>query len=94
MTKPKLVVEKALRKKGFLEDSGDHHRFTYRTLSGKTSIIRTHTSHSKAKKEISIQLISRMARQVKLSRAEFLDLIDCHLSQEGYEDILRDKTLL
>lgn len=30
-----------------------------------------------------------MARQVKLNRKQFLDLIDCPLSSEGYIDLLR-----
>ncbi|MCD4707018.1 MAG: hypothetical protein K8S62_04690 [Candidatus Sabulitectum sp.] len=94
MPKSKLVVEKALRKKGFWEDSGDHHRFSYRTLSGEISRIRTHTSHSKSKKDISDKLIGQMAKQLKLSRAEFIDLVNCPLSQEDYENILRSKAFL
>jgi hypothetical protein len=39
---------------------------------------------------INIGLICRMARQLRLTKQQFLDLIDCRLSESGYRNIVSD----
>lgn len=85
----KRDVETSLEKKGF-EPSETHHRyFTYRTVAGKLSNIKTYTSRSG--KTLDGYLLTQMAKQTKLKRSEFVDLVRCPLSREGYEAILVEK---
>lgn len=52
------------------------------------------TKLSHGKSEISDPLIVLMAKQVNLSKNQFMDLVNCPLSKEEYESILESKNLL
>lgn len=84
----KRVVETALNKKGFDPKDGDHN-FFYLYVNGKKTSIFTKTSHSH--KEVSIQLINQMARQLKLTSSQFREFIRCTISEEKYIEILKSK---
>lgn len=45
-------------------------------------------------KTISDNLLSQMAKQCHLTKNDFIDLIDCPLTQDKYEQILKDKDVL
>ncbi len=94
MSRDKNKVEKVLLKKGFNKEEGKHHRFYYYTKGGQDTGIYTETSHTKKMKDIPDNLLSLMAKQCKLTKSEFLDLIDCPMSQEKYEKLLNDKKLI
>jgi predicted RNA binding protein YcfA (HicA-like mRNA interferase family) len=85
-------VTAALLRKGFCLREGDHSFFAYRRSSDskKTSVF-TKTSHGE--NELNEYLLRQMARQCKLSLNEFLDLVDCPLSQEEYETLLRKQSI-
>lgn len=85
--RPRKEVEAALKRKGFRQDEGDHHWFVYWTADGLKTAVRTKTSHGTTK-DLGDGLISQMARQLKLSKADFLQLVDCTLNQEAYEQSL------
>jgi len=87
----KSKLEKSLLKKGFQRIEGDHHFFIYYTLSGQKSLIKTKTSHTPKMKEIGDSLLTQMAKQCKLSKQEFLNLVDCPLNQQAYEELLKEK---
>jgi hypothetical protein len=89
MPRKKIDVESALKRKGFNQTEGDHHWFVYVTIEGEKTTSRTKTSHTQKMKDIPDNLLSQMARQCRLSKRDFLDLIDCPLSREAYEDILK-----
>jgi hypothetical protein len=91
MPRKKIDVESALKRKGFKQTEGDHHWFVYVTFEGAKTTSKTKTSHTQKMKDISDNLLSQMARQCKLSKKDFLDLIDCPLSREAYEEILKDQ---
>ena len=91
MPKDKRKVEEALLKKGFEDKEGDHHFFIYHTLQGKKSSIRTKTSHTPKMKEISDGILAQMAKQCRLNKQDFMNLIDCPLSREKYEARLIEK---
>jgi hypothetical protein len=91
MPRKKIDVESALKKKGFNQTEGDHHWFVYVTIEGEKTTSKTKTSHTQKMKDISDNLLSQMARQCRLSKKDFLDLIDCPLSREAYEDILKEQ---
>lgn len=78
-------TRQSLLKKGFEQLEGDHHYFVYR--HGGKIVLKTKISHND--QDITDGLISKMYRQCHLNnKKQFLDLIDCPLSQEGYEIIL------
>lgn len=91
MPKEKDKVEKALLKKGFQGKEGDHHFFIYYTLQGKKSSVRTKTSHTPKMKELDDGILAQMAKQCRLNKQEFMDLVDCPMSREEYETRLIQK---
>ena len=80
-------IDIALRSKGFWRDSsGDHIYYFF----GDTHI-KTKMSHGTSGDSLGVQLISAMAKQLHLTKKQFLELIDCPLDEKGYREILRDK---
>lgn len=90
----KRKVEHGLEAKGFVRTNRHHFFFTYYSLDGKKSPNFTKTSHTPSAKVLGDALINLMARQCKLSTAEFRDLIECPMSRVRYESILKEKDLL
>ena len=86
----KRKIEKALKKKGFKLENGDHRYFIYYSLKGERMSFFTKTSHG-PDEPIGDDLLSEMAAQCKLSNPDFLELIDCTLKRKGYEKILLEK---
>lgn len=83
MPRKQSEVEKSLTTKGFRPRDGDHNYFNYYSRAGKKTAVFTKTSHGA--REIDDNLLGRMARQCKLSRADFDRLIECPLDRESYE---------
>jgi predicted RNA binding protein YcfA (HicA-like mRNA interferase family) len=79
-------IERGLKNKGFLLAESHHHYFIYHSIAGKKTTVKTKTSHGQ--REISDDLIAKMAQQVKINRSEFLNLIECSLSRQAYENRL------
>lgn len=86
MPRKRSDVENSLTKKGFRSRDGDHSYFNYYSKAGKKTAVFTKTSHGA--REIDDNLLGKMARQCKLSRADFDRLIDCPLDRESYESKL------
>lgn len=74
-------VNKALLLKGFRITENDHHRFLF-YLDGRKTSVHTKTSHSHS--EIGRDLIARMARQMRLSKNDFVRFVDCQMTEEDY----------
>jgi predicted RNA binding protein YcfA (HicA-like mRNA interferase family) len=81
-------VEAALKKKGFQQGDGDHHWFVFWTADGKKTTIRTKTSHGSTK-DLGDGLLKEMARQTRVSKIQFLELIDCPMRREQYQGLLQ-----
>lgn len=81
-------VEAGLRRKGFRQVDTHHRYFVYHTESGLKSRIRTRTSHGG--RDLDLWLLTQMAKQCRVSRSEFLDLVDCPLGQKTYETKVAD----
>jgi hypothetical protein len=78
-----------LKRKGLVEEREGHHVFLiYETTSGLRTDVRTRLSHQSGGGDITDPLLGAMARQVKLSRRDFDQLIDCPLSRQEYESRL------
>lgn len=88
-TRDRKDVEAGLERKGFERDERHHHYFVYWTLDGKKTTIRTRTSHGSSHKTLGDPLLAQMAKQCGgLRKTEFLDLVDCPLSREGFERLI------
>ncbi|MCP4702525.1 MAG: hypothetical protein GY862_37555 [Gammaproteobacteria bacterium] len=85
MPKRKNDVEKGLLHKGFRKKEGDHHYFTYYNLKGKKTVVHTKTSHTPKMRDIPDNLLVLMAKQCRLNKADFLNLVDCPLTIDEYE---------
>ncbi len=83
MPRKQNEVEKGLKTKGFKPRDGDHNYFNYYSTAGKKTAVFTKTSHGA--REIDDNLLGQMAKQCKLSRADFDLLIDCPLDRKAYE---------
>jgi uncharacterized protein with gpF-like domain len=59
--------------------------FTYFSRSGKKTVVHTKISRGTKYKMLNDTLIALMSKQCKLSKSDFLNLIDCPLTQEAYE---------
>ena len=81
-------IKKSLEFKGFKSREGDHQYYVYYTTNGKKTIIKTKLSRGSGYKVYSDPLLAAMAKQCKLTKGKFLDLVDCSLSQNDYEGIL------
>lgn len=79
-------VADGLRRKGFHERQGDH-TFFHLYVDGKKTIVSTKISHGE--RDIGEKLLGMMARQVRLNRRQFGDLVDCPMSIDEYVRILR-----
>ena len=83
MPRKQREVERSLVAKGFQSREGDHSYFHYWSRAGKKTVVFTKTSHGT--RELDDGLLGRMAKQCRLSRADFDRLIDCPLDRDGYE---------
>jgi predicted RNA binding protein YcfA (HicA-like mRNA interferase family) len=77
-----------LQRKGFVPDEGDH-TFYRLFVDGKNTGIRTKISHGE--KEIHDGLLAQMAKQARLVKKEFLELVDCPMSDARYLELLRER---
>lgn len=82
--RPRAIVS-SLTSKGFVEVDGDHRRFVYYS-GGKKTEIRTKISHNS--RDLGEDLIHEMAKQTRLSKMDFVALVECSLSAEGYRSKL------
>ena len=80
---------RSLKKKGFVDSttkSKDHRRVEY--YYNDKLICITKISHG-SKGEINDYLIKQMYTQCRIDKDNFIDLIKCPLSEEGYIKILK-----
>jgi len=83
-------VEKALVTKLGFERRDSHHRI-YRLYLDDQLVARTFISHGQ--RELTSYHIGQMARQMRLSRREFLDAVECPLDREAYHTLIRQRLL-
>lgn len=90
----KNKIESSLLEKGFQKNDGDHRFFIYYSIDGKKTTVRTKTSHTPKMKTVDDGLLGQMAKQCKLNKKDFLDLIDCPMDRNGYEEKLKAQSLV
>lgn len=85
-------AHQSLLKKGFQDERNRDHIFYYFYYNGKKSHLFTKMSHNPG--DLDDYLLSRMAEQLKISKTEFIEFINCNLREEGLISIyLRDGEL-
>ncbi len=82
------VVVQGLSRKGFRLVNRRHRWLEYDKLNGTHGRIKTIMSHG-SDRDINDQLLGQMARQLHLTRRQFDNLVDCTLSQDDYEAMMR-----
>ena len=89
MPRKREAVLSNLARKGFKLTEGDHIFLVYHRVDGLKTPIRTKVSRGSAHRDISDSLLGQMAKQVRLNKSAFLELIDCTLDQTGFEQLVR-----
>jgi len=79
------TIINSLLKKGFIEKN-THHIIFRLYVDGEKTDVCTYLSHGKH--ECSDSLLGKMAKQLRLTRAQFDAFIDCTLSMEAYIEML------
>jgi hypothetical protein len=88
-------IVSALREKGFREQTrGRDHDYFFFEHEGLLEPVATKLSRGTGYREIGDGLIAKICRQLRLSRAEFDQLVACPLDRRGYEEILRTKGVI
>ena len=80
-------IAQSLTAKGFREDRARKHVFYRLEVAGLITAVHTMLSHGCD--EISDPLVSKMARDVRLKRPQFVALVDCTLKGPEYLALLR-----
>ena len=79
------TIRAALGDKGFHRVEKHHEMWWYYVGERKTSV-RTRISHGT--NEYGDSLLGQMARQLRLGKADLLDLIDCPMTKKAYLEVL------
>ena len=79
-------VKQALNCKSFREDATRDRIYYFLYYKGRKTSIHTKISHNE--KDIGSSLLSQMARQLKVSKSQFNDLLDCPLTADAYLEFL------
>ena len=89
-SRARSAIQESFIRKGFQEkDGGDHWRYIYLSRDGKKTAVHTKLSRGSKYKYLSDALIAQMAKQCRLAKMDFLELVDCPLDQEAYEEKLK-----
>jgi hypothetical protein len=83
-------VEKALSAKLEFDCHESHHRIFRLVLDGQL-VARTFISHGQ--RELTDYHIGQMSKQMRLSRQEFLDAVQCPLDRDAYYALVRQRLL-
>ncbi|MFN7996945.1 MAG: hypothetical protein U0Q18_25245 [Bryobacteraceae bacterium] len=80
------LIEKALTAKGFVAQD-THHTIYWLYVDGRKRQIHTYISHGQRRADD--WLLGQMARQLKLTKTQFLALVECTMSGSEYVRIMR-----
>jgi hypothetical protein len=86
-------IKAALLSKGFVHEGGDHDFYVFKH-AGMVGAVFTQISRGSGYREYGDPLLHDMSRQLKLTRKQLNELIDCSLDQRGYEAALRARGAL
>ena len=81
-------IKSALMSKGFEKSEGSHEIYSMR-VDGKVAVS-TRMSRGSSHREISKNLLSKMAKQLKMSNQQFLEYIECTYIYEDYYNFIKE----
>lgn len=84
-------IDSAFTGKGFVKTTLGNGHFSYQLeIDGKIQNIRTKMSMGSSHRELGKPLLSKMARDLKMTPKEFSDYVICNYSYNEYANYLRD----
>lgn len=87
------IIESSLRKKGFIEEGGDH-KYFYHEVEGKRTGAYTKTSRGSKYKVYDDILLKQMKIQLRLdSLSQVRRLLECPMDADEYNAILSNKDI-
>ena len=86
-------VISALNSKGFETQDSDHDYFIL-IVNGEHTHIRTKISRGTSHRELSKNMISKIARDLSMRKEKFYRYVDCEFKYEDYVSDLRDRRLV
>jgi hypothetical protein len=92
-SKNREIIKESLQRKGFQLKDGNHMFFIYYSQDGKKTSVHTKMSRGAKYKILTDNLLAQMSKQCKLSKTDFLNLVDCPLTREEYEGRLREQKI-
>lgn len=85
------LIESSLKKKGFVEEGGDH-KYFYHEAEGKRTGAYTFTSRGSSYKTYGDPLLKRMRLQLRLNTMlQTRRLLECPMDGDEYNTVLREK---
>jgi len=78
----------ALTEKGFREETDRSHDYYWLYIDGITQAINTHVSRGTKYKTLGDDLVRDISIQLKLTKPQLRDLVNCPLTGEGYVQAL------
>lgn len=88
-------INKNLPKKGFVKDENGHHIYFHHYYNGLATGVSTYISHSKKTRDYSGRLLTEVRKQLELdSNQEVVNLVNCPMGEDEYNEILRQKGFL
>jgi len=86
-------IENSLRKKGFVQEGGDH-RYFYHEVDGRRTGAYAFTSRGTGHRTYDDNLLGAMKRELRLdSLNQVKRLLECPMDGDGYNTILKQKGL-
>jgi hypothetical protein len=89
-TRKAREIKEGLTKKGFIAYQRDH-TYLFFSVEGRKSGVHTKISHGN--NEYGDNMLSLVARQLRITTKQLDDLLDCPMSYEDYLAILRTKNM-
>ncbi|HED36657.1 MAG TPA: hypothetical protein ENI76_00180 [Ignavibacteria bacterium] len=88
-------ISRNLLKKGFVKKEDKHHIYFHHHYKGVDTGIYTFMSHGKKHEDYDRKVLSKMKKQLKLdSTQDLVDLVNCPMSEDRYNEILREKNFI
>lgn len=95
MPRDRSDILSSLTSKGFeLKQGKRDHYVLFFTHDGRVQPVFTKLSRGSQHKTVDDSLLGRMSRQLKISRKQFDELVDCPMTAKDYQDLLRSSGVI
>ena len=95
MPRDRSDILSSLTSKGFeLKQGKRDHDVLFFTHDGRVQPVFTKLSRGAQHKTVDDSLLGRMSRQLKISRKQFDELVDCSMTGKDYQDLLRSNGVI